>query len=85
MWSALGMRLWSSADVAAYLELHIEQGPMLERLGKPLGVVQGTKGVERMRLRFAGRRRTRGRRRWRCGGMRWRQRRSWRWRFGRLR
>src|SRR4051812_4610382 len=33
------------ANMAAYLELHIEQGPILERLGKPLAVVQGTKGV----------------------------------------
>jgi hydantoinase/carbamoylase family amidase len=35
------------ANAAAYLELHIEQGPVLERLGLPLGVVLGTKGVER--------------------------------------
>jgi N-carbamoyl-L-amino-acid hydrolase len=31
----------------AYLELHIEQGPVLERDGLPLGVVTGTAGVER--------------------------------------
>ncbi|HZV74980.1 MAG TPA: Zn-dependent hydrolase [Conexibacter sp.] len=41
-------------DVAAYLELHIEQGPVLERLGLPLGVVLGTFGVERHRVRFSG-------------------------------
>jgi N-carbamoyl-L-amino-acid hydrolase len=40
--------------LAAYLELHIEQGPILERLGKPLGVVQGTKGVERWAITFSG-------------------------------
>jgi allantoate deiminase len=39
---------------AAYLELHIEQGPVLERLGLPLGVVLGSFGVERHRLRFTG-------------------------------
>jgi hydantoinase/carbamoylase family amidase len=39
---------------AAYLELHIEQGPVLERLGLPLGVVAGSFGVERHRLRFTG-------------------------------
>ena len=39
---------------AAYLELHIEQGPVLERLGLPLGVVLGTFGVERHALRFTG-------------------------------
>jgi N-carbamoyl-L-amino-acid hydrolase len=42
------------ADMAAYLELHIEQGPILERLGKPLAVVQGTKGVERHAITFRG-------------------------------
>ncbi|MGI8421515.1 MAG: Zn-dependent hydrolase [Gaiellaceae bacterium] len=32
---------------AAYLELHIEQGPVLEALDLPLGVVLGTYGTER--------------------------------------
>jgi N-carbamoyl-L-amino-acid hydrolase len=41
-------------NLAAYLELHIEQGPILERLAKPLGVVQGTKGVERWAITFHG-------------------------------
>ena len=41
-------------NIAAYLELHIEQGPILEKLGKPLGVVQGTKGVERWTVTFHG-------------------------------
>ena len=35
------------ANAVAYLELHIEQGPVLESLGLPLGVVLGTFGVER--------------------------------------
>jgi hydantoinase/carbamoylase family amidase len=39
---------------AAYLELHIEQGPVLERLGLPLGAVVGTFGVERHAVRFTG-------------------------------
>lgn len=41
-------------NAAAYLELHIEQGPVLERLGLPLGVVLGTKGVERHQITFHG-------------------------------
>ena len=41
-------------SVAAYLELHIEQGPVLESLGLPLGVVQGTFGVERHRITWHG-------------------------------
>ena len=39
---------------AAYLELHIEQGPVLESLGLPLGAVVGTFGVERHAVRFTG-------------------------------
>jgi hydantoinase/carbamoylase family amidase len=38
----------------AYLELHIEQGPVLESLGLPLGVVLGTFGVERSRVTWRG-------------------------------
>jgi len=41
-------------NAAAYLELHIEQGPVLERMGLPLGVVLGTKGVERHIITFHG-------------------------------
>jgi hydantoinase/carbamoylase family amidase len=41
-------------NVAAYLELHIEQGPVLERLGLPLAAVLGTKGVERHAITFHG-------------------------------
>ena len=41
-------------NAAAYLELHIEQGPVLETLGLPLGVVLGTKGVERHAITFRG-------------------------------
>jgi N-carbamoyl-L-amino-acid hydrolase len=39
---------------AAYLELHIEQGPVLESLDLPLGVVLGTFGVERHLVTFRG-------------------------------
>lgn len=38
----------------AYLELHIEQGPVLENLGLPLGAVTGTVGVQRHRVTFTG-------------------------------
>src|ERR1700733_7622042 len=41
-------------NAAAYLELHIEQGPVLEQLGLPLAVVLGTKGVERHSITFHG-------------------------------
>lgn len=38
----------------AYLELHIEQGPVLESLNKSTGVVLGTFGVERHKIFFSG-------------------------------
>ena len=41
-------------NAAAYLELHIEQGPVLESLDLPLGVVLGTFGVERSRFTWRG-------------------------------
>ena len=41
-------------DAAAYLELHIEQGPVLESMDLPLGAVLGTFGVERHRITWRG-------------------------------
>ncbi len=43
------------ANVKAYLELHIEQGPVLESKGVPIGPVLGTFGVERHAIHFGGR------------------------------
>ena len=42
-------------DTVAFLEFHIEQGPVLESLGRPLGVVEAIVGQTRMDLRFVGR------------------------------
>jgi len=42
------------ADAAAYLELHIEQGPVLLDKGLILGTVLGTCGVERHAITFRG-------------------------------
>ncbi len=41
-------------SAAAYIELHIEQGPVLLDLGLPLGAVLGTFGVERHAITFKG-------------------------------
>ena len=41
-------------NAAAYLELHIEQGPVLESMSIPMGVVLGTFGVERYQIKFTG-------------------------------
>jgi len=40
--------------IAAYLELHIEQGPVLDAAGEPCAAVSGCAGVERLRVAFAG-------------------------------
>ena len=41
-------------DAAAYIELHIEQGPVLLDLNLPIGAVLGTFGVERHAITFHG-------------------------------
>jgi N-carbamoyl-L-amino-acid hydrolase len=41
-------------NAVAYLELHIEQGPVLEAMDLPLGVVLGTFGVERHQITWKG-------------------------------
>ena len=51
---AIGEATQERKEAAAYLELHIEQGPVLERLGLPLAAVLGTKGVERYTVIFRG-------------------------------
>jgi N-carbamoyl-L-amino-acid hydrolase len=51
---AIGEAQREQNNAAAYLELHIEQGPVLERMGLPLAAVLGTKGVERHAITFFG-------------------------------
>ena len=41
-------------DVLAYIEFHIEQGPVLEHLGRPLGVVEAIVGQSRVEFTFSG-------------------------------
>ena len=41
-------------DARAYLEMHIEQGPVLESLDRSAGVVLGTFGLDRNMVRFVG-------------------------------
>jgi allantoate deiminase len=43
------------ADTLAYVEFHIEQGPVLEKLGRPLGVVEAIAGQSRLEFTFIGR------------------------------
>jgi len=41
-------------DVLGYLEFHIEQGPVLENAGRPLGVVEAIVGQSRLEFAFVG-------------------------------
>ncbi len=41
-------------DVLGYIEFHIEQGPVLEHLGQPLGVVEAIVGQNRLEFTFSG-------------------------------
>jgi beta-ureidopropionase / N-carbamoyl-L-amino-acid hydrolase len=43
-----------SVRASAYFELHIEQGPVLEREAVPLGVVQGIRGIRRFGIDVVG-------------------------------
>ncbi len=45
---------WRAGSVAAFLELHIEQGPVLESAGLPVGIVNTISGVCNMQVRFEG-------------------------------
>ena len=42
------------SDIFGYLEFHIEQGPVLERAGRPLGVVEAIAGQSRLEFTFLG-------------------------------
>jgi allantoate deiminase len=44
----------AGGDLIGYLEVHIEQGPVLERLGLPVGVVSAINGQSRVALSFQG-------------------------------
>lgn len=43
-----------ASEIAAYLELHIEQGPVLGHANADIGVVTGLVGIETLRLTFSG-------------------------------
>ncbi|MDT0319033.1 Zn-dependent hydrolase [Streptomyces millisiae] len=45
---------WPPGSLDAYLELHIEQGPVLERLGKPIGVVDSVTGRTQLAVEISG-------------------------------
>lgn len=44
----------AAEEIVGYAEIHLEQGPVLERLGEPLGVVRAIAGQTRVALEFIG-------------------------------
>ncbi|MCQ9163921.1 M20 family metallo-hydrolase [Arthrobacter sp. STN4] len=46
---------WNPRNIKSYIELHVEQGPMLERSGSQIGVVTSIAGIERVMAVFTGR------------------------------
>lgn len=45
----------NSSGIAAFLELHIEQGPILENRSIPIGIVSVLAGIHRLRIQILGR------------------------------
>jgi beta-ureidopropionase / N-carbamoyl-L-amino-acid hydrolase len=45
---------WTPGSMTAFVELHIEQGPLLEDSGIPLAIVSGIAGIDRMQATFSG-------------------------------
>lgn len=54
-WDRLSTAQRTGQDIAAYLELHVEQGGVLETLQRQVGVVQGIVGLQRYRVEINGR------------------------------
>ena len=50
----IGADRWQEGDLVGYVEVHIEQGPVLENRGLPVGVVSAIAGQTRMELEFSG-------------------------------
>ncbi len=45
---------WPRGSIKAFLELHIEQGPVLEKAGMPVGIVNAISGVCNLQVRYEG-------------------------------
>ncbi len=53
-WDNIAQARRSSKDIAAFVELHVEQGPILESMGKQIGVVEGIVGQRRFNITVKG-------------------------------
>lgn len=53
-WEPIAEARRNPKDLAAFVELHVEQGPVLEALGKQIGIVEGIVGQRRYRITIEG-------------------------------
>jgi beta-ureidopropionase / N-carbamoyl-L-amino-acid hydrolase len=53
-WQNISQARRSSSEIAAFIELHVEQGPVLESMGKQIGVVEGIVGQRRFNITVRG-------------------------------
>ena len=53
-WNNIAQARRSSRDLAAFVELHVEQGPVLESMSKQIGVVEGIVGQRRFKITVKG-------------------------------
>ncbi len=53
-WDNIDQARRSTKDLAAFVELHVEQGPVLESMGKQIGVVEGIVGQRRFNITVKG-------------------------------
>ena len=54
-WDRLAEARRTREDVCAFVELHVEQGGVLEAAGKQIGVVEGVVGMQRYQIHIEGR------------------------------
>lgn len=54
-WAAMPTARRDRSEIAAFVELHVEQGGVLEHLRKPIGVVEGIVGQYRFSVQIIGR------------------------------
>ena len=53
-WNNITQARRSTEDISAFVELHVEQGPILESMGKQVGVVEGIVGQRRFNITVKG-------------------------------
>ncbi|MCC0179803.1 Zn-dependent hydrolase [Waterburya agarophytonicola K14] len=53
-WDKIPQARRNLEDIAAFVELHVEQGPVLESMGKQIGVIEGIVGQRRFNITVKG-------------------------------